>query len=156
MSNWMQRLEHTAEHTPGPWMLEGPCGEWAWKYRVAVYDRHDDSRTLCTINPTAGAQVSDEEGHETHSDPEQEATARLIAAAPEMLRLLAEYATLAPGSTRRGDAEGINPVDLHARTIGLLSQHCRIGVGPPDVLSTAATSEESEPPPAPEACDEID
>lgn len=62
-----------SKHTPGPWY---PVGGW-----VEVED--DDIADICTCHPADFGQ-----GHLERSDKEIMANARLIAAAPDMLKVL--------------------------------------------------------------------
>lgn len=156
MGNWLQRLEDTSEHTPGPWLLEGPCAAWGWKYRLAVYGTDDEGRTICTINPTPGAQITEEVGYDTCSDPEQEATARLMSEAPKLLELLAYCMTHMPHLDTSRDDVMEQHRTFNREASALLARHCRIGVGPPDELTAAARSEPPPPPPPPSQWDEID
>ena len=63
----------SARHTPGPWFAVG--------YQVEI--QSDTVADICTTNATLFGQGG------LHDDARAMANARLIAAAPEMLRLLA-------------------------------------------------------------------
>ena len=73
------------QHTPGPWVFTGSMHEKAYlvnggdKYICSVWDhlREDDN------------------GHPIDMDKEMQSNARLIAAAPEMLKVLIEFNKLA-------------------------------------------------------------
>ena len=62
-------------HTPGPW------------YAICRMVEVDDHADICTTNPDLF-----EQGHLAPSIEEQQANARLIAAAPDMLAMLQEVA----------------------------------------------------------------
>jgi len=66
----------STKHTPGPWYAIGRM--------VEVGDDHAD---ICTTNPDLF-----EQGHLAPPIKEQQANARLIAAAPDMLAMLQEVA----------------------------------------------------------------
>jgi hypothetical protein len=67
----------STQHTPGPWYAIGRM--------VEVGD--DDHADICSTNPDQFGQ-----GHLAPPIEEQQANARLIAAAPEMLAMLQEVA----------------------------------------------------------------
>lgn len=89
MANWVQLVEYTAEFSPGPWHVHYP---------------HDTDRPVAFIvssepanlfSPVATVPATDQgeeragrQGSEWY-DPEQFATARLVADAPAMLGMLA-------------------------------------------------------------------
>ncbi|WWW34555.1 hypothetical protein V8017_16230 [Stenotrophomonas rhizophila] len=69
----------TSKHTPGPW---------------AFGNTHHDDRKLILSNSGKGKYICTVQIHQTprafgtHEEPEREANARLIAAAPELLETL--------------------------------------------------------------------
>ena len=96
-----------SEHSPGPW-------EWRW----------DD---LCGPHGKRVMGVSPPDHHEDgfgYLEVENPADRRLIAAAPEMLALLREWAEYDPGDLRSGgwcgDCDVHDGNCVHARTVTLL------------------------------------
>lgn len=127
MGNWKQLVEFTGEYTPGPYLIrfehdsEGMIAELHARVRKGFI--------ACVMPSPSGhfAGPSDHRGPSIWCDPEQEATARLMADAPELLRVLAAAVNL---------LDAIKPVELaylpsminvaeEAKTI--MTRHVRIG-----------------------------
>lgn len=85
-----------AKHTPGPWRMSD-CGEWS-----ASHDGYGASSYI-GVKDQAGTVVAIAVAHDPEpfgSDPDPEANARLIAAAPDLLTMLVEAANfIQPYST---------------------------------------------------------
>ena len=90
-----------SKHTPGPWIAAGPSfGDPLPRYTTEIVTEREDED---------GAATSICELPFHHHDDENEANARLIAAAPELLELLREAA----GYTRHPDYDW--PVEFSRR-----------------------------------------
>jgi len=92
-----QNPKQAAKHTPGPWMFE-QCGNG---FTVAtVQDEPMESKSICT---TFLGNL-----HHRYTGPTDEANARLIAAAPELLEAakdaLAELDAMNPKARRQEEA----------------------------------------------------
>lgn len=77
----------SAQHTPGPWWpCESPAGSWD----VRTYRDDEDPKTSRHIGSEYGASIATDIGDHTErrTRGNEEANARLIAAAPDLLEAL--------------------------------------------------------------------
>lgn len=96
----------TAQHTPGPWILDAP-GSRRIDSGFAVKARTPEGPGFPTPSATGFYVIAEPPPHGRDRQAEQEANARLIAAAPDMLATLREAET--------GIAEAVRILDLMGR-----------------------------------------
>lgn len=91
MPNWVKLVEHTAEFVPGPYTATRGERDSDTIVYIRAMGQPLGQRTVGAILETfAGVAAKLKEGEQV-SDYAQEATARLVADAPEMLMLLARF-----------------------------------------------------------------
>jgi len=84
------------KHTPGPWIME-----WEGNGYICPQGREDS--IACTAN-----RPLDEDGESPWTQEEEEANARLIAAAPELLEALREVVKFIDTTTHVGSQEALD------------------------------------------------
>ena len=109
------KTEEEPAHTPGPWKVYGHglyMNELAGKKHGSIFaddDSNDgDGRNICEIAASQRIVFEDKRRHDdfVHSH-EDEANARLIAAAPDMLAALKEVAEVASSTQSRFTRQAI-------------------------------------------------
>ena len=137
MATWCWLVEHASEHTPSPWL-------WSETYRDrGEYDVSAGNSvgenwfTVARIERTATYVGDFQRGKVAGSDPEAFANARLVADAPELLKLLARWAEFGEAVNRmKGMVTKRNTERLND-TCEMLRRHVRIGVAEVDAEGRA-------------------
>ncbi len=82
----MQTLSHSQAHTQGPWTIQETCREYNGDLMIVAMEAGDNGVHVCQV-------TTNTKRNKINITEEQDANARLIAAAPTMREFIAKRAS---------------------------------------------------------------
>lgn len=101
-----------AKHTPGPWTISATCREYNNELMILAMEAGDNGVHVCQVT-TSG------KGKNRSVTPEQDATAALIAAAPDLLAALQVMLSRFGGATDKTTPAELQAIAAIAKATGV-------------------------------------